>query len=226
MAGGGVASSYDPLDSTQFTERELRAAVEAADDWGTYVMVHVYTPKGIQRSLRAGVKSIEHGQLADEDSVRMMADHGAWWSLQPFLQDEDSNVYPDAARRESQRQVAEGTLRAYEMAQRFNVKTAWGTDILFNPQNTPNQLRHLVKLTRFYDPLTALAMATGRNGELLALCGPRNPYPGVLGKIEEGALADLLLVDGDPSQNLDFLHDPERNLTMIMKGGRVYKDRR
>lgn len=226
MAGGGVASSYDPLDSTQFTERELRAAVEAADDWGTYVMVHVYTSKGVQRSLRAGVKSIEHGQLADEDSVRMMADHDAWWSLQPFLQDEDSNVYPDAARRESQRQVAEGTLRAYEMAQRFNVKTAWGTDILFNPQNTPNQLRHLAKLTRFYDPLTALAMATGRNGELLALCGPRNPYPGVLGKIEEGALADLLLVEGSPSQNLDFLHDPERNLTMIMKGGRIYKDQR
>ncbi|MCL5426061.1 MAG: amidohydrolase family protein [Gammaproteobacteria bacterium] len=224
MAGGGVASTYDPLDSTQFTERELRAAVEAAEDWGTYVMVHVYTPRGIQRALRAGVKSIEHGQLADEDSARMMAGEGAWWSLQPFLQDEDSNVYPDAARREAQRQVAEGTIQAYELAQRFDIKTAWGTDILFNPQNTPNQLRQLAKLTRFYDPLTVLAMATGRNGELLALSGPRNPYPGTLGKIEPGALADLLLVDGDPTRNLDFLHDPERNLRLIMKGGRIYKN--
>lgn len=226
MAGGGVASLYDPLDSTQFTERELRAAVEAADDWGTYVMVHVYTPRGIQRSLRAGVKSIEHGQLADEESARMMAGEGAWWSLQPFLQDEDANVYPDAARRESQRQVAEGTVSAYELAQRFDIKTAWGTDILFNPQNTSNQLRHLAKLTRFYDPLTVLAMATGRNGELLGLSGARNPYPGTLGKIEEGALADLILVDGDPTQNLDFLNDPEKNLKLIMKEGRIYKDTR
>ncbi|SDM83695.1 Imidazolonepropionase [Franzmannia pantelleriensis] len=224
MAGGGVASSYDPLDSTQFSERELRTAVEAADDWGTYVMVHVYTPRGIQRAISAGVKSIEHGQLADEDSVRMMADEWIWWSLQPFLQDEDANVYPDAARRESQRQVAEGTLRAYEMAQRFGVKTAWGTDILFSPQNTPSQGRQLAKLTRFYDPLEVLAMATGRNAELLALAGPRNPYPGPLGRIVPGALADLLVVDGDPATGIDFLADPEQNLRLIMKGGRIYKD--
>nr|WP_163501242.1 amidohydrolase family protein [Halomonas socia] len=224
MAGGGVASSYDPLDSTQFSERELRAAVEAADDWGTYVTVHVYTPRGIQRAISAGVKSIEHGQLADEDSVRMMADEGTWWSLQPFLQDEDANVYPDAARRENQRQVAEGTLRAYEMAQRFGVKTAWGTDILFSPQNTPSQGRQLAKLTRFYAPLDVLAMATGSNAELLALSGPRNPYPGHLGRLIPGALADLLVVDGEPNASLDFLDDPERNLRLIMKDGRIYKD--
>ena len=224
MAGGGVASSYDPLDSTQFSERELRAAVEAADDWGTYVTVHVYTPRGIQRAISAGVKSIEHGQLADEDSVRMMADEGTWWSLQPFLQDEDANVYPDAARRENQRQVAEGTLRAYEMAQRFGVKTAWGTDILFSPQNTPSQGRQLAKLTRFYAPLDVLAMATGSNAELLALSGPRNPDPGHLGRLIPGALADLLVVDGEPNASLDFLDDPERNLRLIMKDGRIYKD--
>lgn len=224
MAGGGVASTYDPLDSTQFTERELRAAVDAAEDWGTYVAVHVYTPRGIQRSLRAGVKSIEHGQLADKESVRMMAGEGAWWSLQPFLQDEDSNVYPDAERQESQRMVAEGTVRAYEMAQHFDVKTAWGTDILFSPRNTQNQLRHLAKLTRFYDSLTTLAMATGRNGELLAMSGLRSTYQGKLGIIEPDALADLLVVDGSPEQGLDFLNDPKANLRLIMKGGRVYKN--
>lgn len=224
MGGGGVASAYDPLDSTQFTERELRAAVEAAGDWGTYVMVHVYTPRGIQRSIRAGAKSIEHGQLADEESVRMMAGEGTWWSLQPFLQDEDANVYPDEARRQAQRQVAEGTELAYELAQRFDVRLAWGTDILFSPQNAPGHLRHLAKLTRFYDPLTVLSMATGRNGELLGLSGPRSPYPGTLGRIEEGALADLLVVDGDPSRDLDFLTDPDRNLRLIMKDGRIYKN--
>lgn len=224
MAGGGVASMFDPLDSTQFTEREIRAAVEAAEDWGTYVMAHVYTPRGIQRALRAGVRSIEHGQLADEETVRMIAGEGAWWSLQPFLQDEDSNVYPDAERRAAQKKVAEGTVKAYEYAQRFDARIAWGTDILFNPQNTKNQLRHLAKLTRFYDPLTALSMATGRNGELLALSGPRNPYPGRLGVIEPGAQADLLVVDGQPDRNLDFLNDIEQNLRMVMKAGRIYRD--
>ncbi|WP_370679518.1 amidohydrolase family protein [Comamonas sp. GB3 AK4-5] len=224
LAGGGVASLYDPLDSTQFSERELRAGVEAAADWNTYVMAHVYTPKGIQRAIRAGVKSIEHGQLADEASVRMMRDEGVWWSLQPFLQDEDSNAYPDAARRESQRQVAQGTIKAYEMAQKYGIKTGWGTDILFNPKNTATQGRQLAKLTRFYDPLTLLNQATGKNADLLALSGERNPYPKALGRIVPGAFADLLIADGDPSANLDFLADPERNLRLIMKDGAIHKN--
>lgn len=224
LAGGGVASLYDPLDSTQFSERELRAGVEAASDWNTYVMAHVYTSKGIQRAIKAGVKSIEHGQLADEASVRMMRDEGVWWSLQPFLQDEDSNVYPDAARRESQRQVAQGTVKAYEWAQKYGIKTGWGTDILFNPKNTATQGRQLAKLTRFYDPLTLLNQATGKNAELLALSGERNPYPKALGRIAPGAFADLLIADGDPSVNLDFLADPERNLRLIMKDGAIHKN--
>lgn len=223
MAGGGVASMHDPLDSTQFLEAELRMAVEAAADWGTYVLVHAYTPRSIQRAIRAGVKSIEHGQLADEDTVRMMADNGIWWSLQPFLQDEDANVYPDAARRESQRVVAEGTARAYEMAQRFNIKTAWGTDVLFNPEKTVTQGRQLAKLTRFYAAHDVLNMATQHNAALLGLSGARNPYPGTLGRLEAGALADLLVVDGDPTHSLAFLEDPEKNLGLIMKGGKVFK---
>lgn len=224
LAGGGVASLYDPLDSTQFSERELRAGVEAAADWNTYVMAHVYTPKGIKRAIKAGVKSIEHGQLADEECVRMMRDQGVWWCLQPFLQDEDSNVYPDAARRESQRQVAQGTVKAYELAQKYGIKTGWGTDILFNAKNTPTQGRQLAKLTRFYDPLTLLGQATGTNGELLALSGERNPYPHPLGRIAPGAFADLLVADGDPAANLDFLATPEQSLRLIMKDGKIYKN--
>ena len=224
LAGGGVASLYDPLDSTQFTDRELRAGVAAADDWGTYVMAHVYTPKGIQRSIRAGVKSIEHGQLADEESVRMMRSEGVWWCLQPFLQDEDSNVYPDPARRASQHEVAQGTVQAYALAQKYGIKTGWGTDMLFNPRNTGSQGRHLAKLTRFYDPLKLLGQATGVNGDLLALSGARNPYPGVVGRIAPKAWADLLVVDGNPSTGLDFLADPEKNLNLVMKDGKIYKN--
>lgn len=223
MGGGGVTSPYDPLDSVQFTEAELRAGVGAASDWGTYVMVHVYTSQGIERAVRAGVRCIEHGQLADEEVVRMMADKGIWWSLQPFLADIDSNVMPDPAAREKQLRVAEGTVRAYEMAQKFNVQTAWGTDILFTPQNLPKQGRMLAKLTRFYQPLDLLRMATGQNGELLMMSGLRNPYEGNLGTIAPGSLADILVADGDPTVNLDFLEDPETNLRLIMKDGKIYK---
>lgn len=224
LAGGGVASQYDPLHSTQFSEKELRAGVEAAADWGTYVMAHVYTPRGIQRAIKAGIKSIEHGQLADEDSVRMMHDRGVWWCLQPFLQDEDSNVYPDPVRHENQRKVAVGTEKAYEMAQKYGIKTGWGTDVLFNPKNTHTQGRQLAKLTRFYDPLTLLGQATGANGELLGMSGELNPYPRTLGCIVPGAYADILVADGDPTVSLNFLADPEQNLRLIMKNGHIYKN--
>lgn len=223
LAGGGVASIHDHLESTQFMESELKMAVDAAADWGTYVMVHAYMPRSIQRAIRAGVKSIEHGQLADEETVRMMADNDIWWSLQPFLQDEDANVYPDPVRRERQRVVAEGTARAYEFAQRFNIKTAWGTDVLFNPEKTASQGRQLTKLTRFYAPHEVLNMATKQNGELLGMSGACNPYPGKIGQIEAGALADLLVVDGDPTKSLGFLEDPDKNIAVIIKGGKVYK---
>jgi imidazolonepropionase-like amidohydrolase len=223
MGGGGVTSPYDPLDSVQFTEAELRAGVAAASDWGTYVMVHVYTAKGIERAVRAGVRSIEHGQLADEDVVRMMADKGIWWSLQPFLADEDANKLADPSARAKQLRVAEGTVKAYEMAQRFNIQTAWGTDILFTPQNLPHQGRMLAKLTRFYQPLDLLRMATGQNGQLLMMSGLRNPYEGGLGTIAPGSLADILVADGDPTVNLDFLTDPDSNLRLIMKDGKIYK---
>ncbi|MGG5808689.1 amidohydrolase family protein [Falsiroseomonas sp. CW058] len=224
MGGGGVSSAYDPLDTVQFTEAELRAGVAAAADWGTYVMLHAYVPRAIQRAIRAGVRCIEHGQLADEETARMMAGEGVWWSLQPFLGDEDSNERQTPEAVVKGREVAEGTLRAYELAQRFGVKVAWGTDILFSPHLLPHQGRQLAKMTRFHDPLEALRIATGGNGELLRMSGPRNPYDGPLGVIAPGALADILVVEGDPAANLDFLRDPATGLRLVMKDGRIHKN--
>ena len=224
MAGGGVTSLYDPLEGLQFSDAELRAAVGAASDWGTYVMVHVYCAQGIQRAVKAGVKSIEHGQLADEETARIMAGEGVWWSLQPFLGDEDANTQRDPRSKAKQQQVAIGTVRAYELAQKHRIQTAWGTDILFTPQHLPHQGRMLSKLTRFYNPLAVLKMATGDNGRLLQMSGMRNPYDGELGVIKPGALADLLLINGEPEQSLDFLDQPEQGLAMIIKDGKIYKN--
>jgi len=224
MAGGGVSSLYDPLDTAQFLEEEMSAAVQAAADWGTYVCAHVYTSEGIQRSLRAGVKSIEHGQLADSETIRMMREEGAWWSIQPFLADEDANPKSDPIQQAKQMEVAVGTVRAFEEGRAEGVQMAFGTDILMNPGGSQSQGRQLTKLARFMSPLEALRMATGDAGELLGLSGPRMPYAGALGVIAEGAQADLLVWNGDPSESIDFIGDPASNLRLVMKGGRVFKE--
>ena len=113
---------------------------------------------------------------------------------------------------------------AYRMARKYKLKTAWGTDILFSAALARRQGELVAKLERWYTPAEVLAMATGTNAELLALCGKRNPYPGKLGVVEEGALADLLLVDGDPLKNIKLIADPARNFVVIMKDGKIYKN--
>jgi imidazolonepropionase-like amidohydrolase len=224
MAGGGVASSFDPLDVTQYSVPELRAAVEAAENWGTYVTVHAYTPRAVRQAIEAGVKCIDHGQLLDEDTAKLMADKGMWWSLQPFMDDGRSPFAPGSANRIKQEQMWKGTDTAYALAKKYKIKTAWGTDVLFSASASEQQGAELVKLLRWYTPAEALRMATSGNAELLALSGLRNPYPGKLGVVQEGALADLLLVNGDPLANLKLVEDPARNFVVIMKDGRLHKN--
>ncbi|MFI5694223.1 amidohydrolase family protein [Kribbella sp. NPDC051586] len=223
MAGGGVASSYDPLDVTQYTEAELRAAVEAAENWGTYVMVHAYTPRAVQQAVRAGVKCIEHGQLLDDETVELMADNGVWWSLQPFLDDEDAPPVPPGSRGKYEQMVT-GTETAYALASKHDVRVAWGTDTLFDPALAAKQGKQLAKMTRWFSPAEVLTMATVTNAELLSLSGPRNPYPGILGVVEEGALADLVLVNGNPLDDIQLLATPDTAFALIMKQGEIVKD--
>lgn len=223
MAGGGVASSYDPLDVTQYTPAEMRAAVEAAENWGTYVTVHAYTPHAIRQAIDAGVKCIDHGQLIDEAHVRLMAEKGVWWSLQPFLNDEDANPVPESSRAK-QLQMRNGTDKAYQLARKYKIKIAWGSDTLFDPVLASKQGKQLAKLTRWFSPAEVLKMATSGNAELLALSGMRSPYSGKLGVVQEGALADLLLVNGDPTTHLELIEEPTKNFLVIMKDGKVYKN--
>lgn len=221
MAGGGAASAYDPLDVTQYTLDEMKAAVEAADDWGTYVMVHAYTPKAVRRAIEAGVKCIEHGQLLDEATMKLLGENDIWLSLQT-LEEAPATASPET--RAKKHTVIEGTDNAFKWARKYKVKLAWGTDLMFVPAQMKNQNSDILKLRAWMTPAEALRLVTHDNAQLLALSGLRNPYPGKLGVIEEGALADVLLVDGDPLANLELIADPDKNLVVIMKDGKVYKN--
>jgi imidazolonepropionase-like amidohydrolase len=223
-AGGGVSSSYDPLDVSQFTEAEIKVAVDAAENWGTYVTVHAYTPRAIQTALRAGVRCIDHAQLIDDGTAKMVADKKAWLSLQPFI-DEGKSLYADGSpNRIKQQTMMRGTDSAYLFAKKYNIKTAFGTDCLFEPLHSSQRAGDLVKLLRWYTPFEILKMATSTNAELLAMSGPRNPYPKKLGVIEEGAYADVLLIDGNPLNDLNVMVDYTKNYVMIIKNGVIYKN--
>lgn len=223
MAGGGVSSDYDPIDVTEYTLDEMRAAVEMAENYGTYVLVHAYTPRAVRQSMQAGVKCIDHGQLIDEATVVLMKEKDVWWSLQPFLDDADA-VPETGLNRVKELQVAAGTDTAYELAKKHGVKVAWGTDTLFSPASGVRQGGQLAKMVRWYTPAEVLTMATLHNAELLAMSGPRNPYPGTLGVIEAGAHADVLLIDGNPLEDITLIARPDTSMLVIMKGGEVVKN--
>ncbi|HFS5794201.1 TPA: amidohydrolase family protein [Citrobacter werkmanii] len=224
MAGGGVASQYDGIDVTEGSVPEIAAAVTAAENWGTYVTVHAYTARAVTMAISGGVKCIEHGQMVDEDTVKLMAEKHIWWCLQPFLDDEDAVTMATPSSRAKQLVMCAGTDTAYQLAKQYKIKTAWGTDTLFDAHLATRQGAQLAKLTRWYKPVEILKMATSTNAELCAMSGPRNPYPHKLGVIEEDALADLILVDGDPLTDIQLIANPGEAFRLIMKDGVIYKN--
>ena len=225
VGGGGVSTPRSPLDLTTLTESEVRAAVEVAADWNTFVTVHAYTPRTIQRAVTAGVKCIEHAHLMDDATARMMADKDVWLSIQPFLSEEDTGQLTGPSR-VAALQVFAGTDNAYNLAKKHKIKTAFGSDMLFSQAHAARQGTMLTHLARWYSNAEILMMATATNAELLGLSGPRNPYPGKLGVVEEGAFADLLLVDGNPLEDISLVANPGKSFLIIMKDGKMYKDTR
>lgn len=221
MAGGGTSSAYDPIDVTQYTFDEMKAAVDAAEDWGTYVMVHAYTPRAVQRAVEAGVKSIEHGQMLDEETLKILAEKGVWLSLQNLM---DNNDNMDEQRKEKRKPVLDGQDKVWPLAKKLGVKLAWGTDFLFEPELNDDQNSYILRLQKWFTNAEILKMITQDNGELLQLSGLRNPYPGKLGVVEEQALADLLLVDGNPLKDLSLIANPEKNFLVIIKDGQIFKN--
>lgn len=224
MAGGGVTSPHSPLDAITFTEAEVHAAVEAARNWGTYVTVHAYTSEAIRQAISAGVQCIEHAMLMDEATAQLMASKGIWLSTQPLPLELGNAFPPSSDERAKFQQVNDGVDNVYKLARKYKLKTAFGTDVLFSSALAAQQGAMLASLTRWYSPAEVLVMATGTNAQLLAMSGKRNPYPGKLGVVEEGAIADLLLVDGNPIEDIKLIADPVKNVVLIMKDGKIYKN--
>jgi imidazolonepropionase-like amidohydrolase len=222
--GGGVSSPFSPIDAVTFTEPELRAAVEAARNWGTYVTVHAFTSEALRIAIAAGAQCIEHGFLMNDDDAKLIGTKGIWLSLQPLPEEMRTGLPEGSVQRAKAEEVWPGIDRAYRLAKKYRLKTAWGTDILFSRPLAARQGAVLASLARWYTPAEALIMATSANAELLRLSGPRNPYPGRLGVVEQGAYADLLLVNGNPLQDLNLVADPASNFAVIMKDGMIHKN--
>ncbi|WP_226629739.1 metal-dependent hydrolase family protein [Alloyangia pacifica] len=220
---GGVGTEFDPIDGRQFTADEIRAAVEVAEGFGTYVTAHVYTVDGVKQAIENGVKAIEHGNLINEEIAQMMAENDVWLSPQVVVY---LTFSPDlgSVRLEKGRMVSEGLDTMFELAKKYDLKIAFGTDVVVNPEACADQNREFVERTRWFTPAEVLAQATSLSGELLQLSGDRNPYPGKIGVIEAGAHADLLLIDGNPLEDISILRDYEGSLDLIMKAGKIYKD--
>ena len=222
--GGGTGSYADPLDVVEFTDEEIRAAVQAAADWGTYVLAHVYNPEGIRRAVDNGVKSIEHGQLVDEATLKYMMEKGTWLSPQVSTYTVIPNGYTED-QANKHRQAYAGIDNMFTLCKKIGfTKIGFGSDIFTDPEMLKRLNEEFVHRTKWFSNFEVLRQATSSSAELLALSGPRNPYPGKLGVIEEGAYADLLLINGDPLKDITILTKPEENLALIMKDGKIFKN--
>ena len=221
--GGGIGSYADPLDVTQYSEDEIRAAVETAQNWGTYVAAHVYNSEGIRRAVDNGVRSIEHANLVDREALLYMKKKGVWLSPQVLVfQSEIRGLTPD--QQAKQKQARDGIDQMMRTAREIGYdRIVFGEDVITNPEALAAIGTELVLRRRWFEPVEILRQATSRAGELMALSGPRNPY-GKLGVIEENAMADLLVVDGDPLQDIAILAEPATHLRLVMKGGRIHKN--
>lgn len=231
MAGGGIDSEFDPLHSIQFTHEELEAAVKAAADWDTYVAVHIYNAKGALRALNAGVKCLDHGHLINEDVVKLIKEKDAWLVPQTFWTTAPDDFWapgmdeiPEKLNNKI-KPVLQGTIKAMDLAKKYNINIGFGTDAYGALGFESLALTEFTARTRWYTPQEILKQATSENARLLALSGQSNPYrAGKLGVIEKGAYADLLIYDGNPLEDITIIVNYKKNLKLIMKDGKIYKN--
>jgi len=220
LVSGGVGSPYDPLHGRQFSEEEVRAAVDEAEAWDKYVCAHSYTSRSTQFAVRCGVRTIEHGNLIDRATAELMAEKGAF--MVPTLV-----AYEESARRGTElglsqvvmdklRMVNEAGIRMLEICRNAGVQMGFGTDLMGELNEA--QSREFLIRQEVLPNAEILKAATSVNAKILR-------QEGTLGVVAEGAVADLLVVDGNPLEDLQLLQDQGAHLSVIMKNGKFYKNR-
>ena len=221
--GGGVASFSDPLYVNELFFEEIEAAVKVAADYDTYVATHVYNPVGIKRALKAGVKTIEHGHLMDQEAMELLVEKEAILSTQVWVFRMSEALYTDSLRKNKLKEALDGMDKMFELAIKYNAKIVYGTDLLFDYEGRKGQLKDLTLRKNWFNSADIMIQATGNGGDCVALCGKRNPY-GKLGVIEDGAMADVLIYSKNPLEDVAIVEDHENNLKLIVKDGRVFKN--
>ena len=228
MAGGGVSSSFDPLHTVQYTPEELEAGVKAAAQWGTYVTVHAYTDEAVRQAVEAGVRSIEHGPFLNEDTMKLMAEKGVFLAPTARLAlttPEELGLEPGTVVFDKMVQVNAGATQQLKWARKYNVPMVFSTDQFGSRELFARQSEEFLTLAKVLDPVEVLKMATSNVAALLEFTGELHPYrDGPLGVIQEGAYADILLVEGDPTKDVTILSDYENKIDLIMKDGAIYKN--
>jgi imidazolonepropionase-like amidohydrolase len=234
MSGGGVASVYDPIELNSPSPAEMKAAVQVANEYNSYVAIHGYTDAAYKKSLDAGVKSFEHGFLISEETVKRMAAEGVWWSWQPYGSYNTFGMgnfpgwFTDDMRAKGAA-VAKGSVQVPKWMKKHGVKMFVGSD-MFGWDNWHNALVNVTYPVEIPDSpftsLDAMKLSTSAAGQALReLSAPsRNPFRGAkLGVVEPGAWADLLIWNGDPTQNIKLILKKD-NLRLIMKDGKLFKN--
>ncbi len=223
MGGGGVMSAFDPIHSLQPSPAEIRAAVQAASDFGTYVLAHAYTSEAARRLVENGVKCIEHGLLIDDATAKFIKAHDVVITTQLVVYRELANL-PGITQTNLDKLaiVLKGQENLVRLIKKYDIRTGFATDLISGMY--PLLTREFTERALYWTPAEVLAQATSESAKVIRMSGKLNRH-GNFGEIREGWLADLLLINGEPLEDISVLRDPEKNLALIMKGGEIIKNK-
>jgi imidazolonepropionase-like amidohydrolase len=222
MGGGGVMSEYDPIDSLQPSPAEIRAAVQAASDFGTYVLAHAYTSEAVRRLVDNGVRCIEHGLLIDDATAKFVKKNDIVISTQLVVYralNDLEGISPTNL--EKLEVVLKGQENLIGLIKKYDITTGFSTDLISGMY--PMLTREFTERALYWTPAEVLAQATSESAKVIRMAGSLNRH-GNFGEIREGWVADLLLIEGEPLDDISVLRDPENNLALIMKAGKIVKN--
>ena len=228
MAGGGASSSFDPLDTIQYTLDEMKAAVEAASDYGTYVAAHIHTADAMRRAAQAGVMSFEHATIMDDDIAKTIKEKGIFvipsYFTSSLIAERKIPLGSETLYQKTER-VGKAMFKSAELIKKYDIQNiCFGTDCVGTLDVHKTQSEELQAIETVFDSLTALKMVTSNCGRLFEMSTYKHPYQeGKLGQITEGAYADLLIIEGNPLNGVECVTNPETQ-KLIMKDGVVYKN--